>query len=114
MKKITTIILFLFSVCIWKCSLAQSLSPKVFSSCGGYYVSGGNSLSFTMGETFYKSFQNGNLLLTQGFQQSYVTLIVLNLKTFLEGYYTSGGQMTPVLHNRNPLFPADACDSNQD
>ena len=112
MKKKTTLVILLFAFCIVHYSLAQTLSPKAMPSSGGYFVAAGNSLSWTLGEPFYTTLQNGNSMLTQGFQQPYLTLKILNLKTYLEGLYTSGGQMTAVLYNSNPMgYPANACDS---
>lgn len=50
---------------------AQSLSPQVISSTGGFSNNGGNgSLSYTVGEmTMVQTFSSGNVILTQGFQQ---------------------------------------------
>jgi len=53
---------------------AQTLSPKVTPSSGGYLTGGNNSLSWTMGETDIKTLQNGNML-TQGFQQPEIDLL---------------------------------------
>jgi hypothetical protein len=71
----------------------QTLSPQVLASAGGYFTGGGNSLSWTMGETFTTTLQNGNIVLTQGQQQPYIELTLLNLKVFIEGFYTGGGYM---------------------
>jgi hypothetical protein len=53
--------------------IAQSveLSPTVISPAGNYSEAEGISLSWTLGEIAVSSLQGGNLLLTQGFQQSY-------------------------------------------
>src|SRR4051794_41049819 len=48
---------------------AQTLNPKVIATSGGYSTGGSNSLSWTLGETFTLTLQNGSSLLTQGFQQ---------------------------------------------
>jgi hypothetical protein len=49
---------------------AQTLSPVVISSSGGYYSAGGNSLSVTVAEmTMVQSFIQPTNMLTQGFQQ---------------------------------------------
>jgi hypothetical protein len=89
----------------------QTLSPKVISTSGGYATGGGNSLSFTIGETFNTTFQSGNVLLTQGQQQTYISLKLFNLKAYIQGFYAGAGTMTPVLSNTgistNPL----ECDS---
>lgn len=49
---------------------AQSLTPTVISSTGGYATSPNGSLSYTVGEmTMVQTFSAGNTILTQGFQQ---------------------------------------------
>ena len=112
MKNIRTIIILHFAFLIFNSSNAQTLSPKATPSAGGYFTGGGNSLSWTMGEPFYKTLQGGNILLTQGFQQTYVTLRILNLKAYLEGLYLGGGQMTALLYNRYPLvYTSNTSDS---
>lgn len=80
-----------------KLSFSQSLSPSVISSAGAYFSGGGISLSWTLGETFTATLQNGSTILTQGQQQPYIELKLLNLKLYLQGYYLSAGHMLPVL-----------------
>ena len=111
MKNHLTLIIFntLFLVNI--SSIAQTLSPKVQATTGGTVTAGGASLSFTIGETFYTTLQSGNKVLTQGEQQPYILLKILNLKAFIEGYYTGSSQMEAVLHNNYPLLPNNYCDS---
>ena len=111
MKKIITVIIFHSAFFILHSSLAQSLSPKVLATNGGYFTGGGNSLSWTLGETFNTTLQNGNLMLTQGEQQPNIYLKILNLKAIIEGFYTSAGQMRPALYNNNQMLPANYCDS---
>ncbi len=49
---------------------AQTLSPSVISSGGGYSTHPGGSLSYTVGEmSMVQTFAAGNTVLTQGFQQ---------------------------------------------
>ena len=62
-------------------------------------------------ETFYTTLQNRNNVITQGEQQPYVLLKILNLKVFIEGYFSGGGQMEPVLYNNNNLLPNNYCDT---
>jgi hypothetical protein len=81
-------------------STAQTLSPQVIASAGGYSTVGNVSLSWTLGETFTTTLENGNSILTQGFQQPFIRLRILNLKAFLQGYYLGGGTMQPVLLNQ--------------
>jgi hypothetical protein len=107
---------FLYTLLIGSCILtnakAQSLLPSVISSDGGYYNAGGNSLSWTLGETFNTTLINGNVMLTQGEQQPYIHLRLLNLKAFIEGFYLGGGQMSAVLYNNDPMsYPTNYCDS---
>lgn len=49
---------------------AQSLSPTVISSTGGFSSNANGSLSYTVGEmTMVETFTGGSNILTQGFQQ---------------------------------------------
>lgn len=54
--------------------MAQSvqLSPTVIASAGNYSEADGISLSWTLGEVAVSTLSNGNLVLTQGFQQSFL------------------------------------------
>ena len=109
MKKI---IILLLVISHWSLVIGQSLSPRVITTNGGYFTGGGNTLSFTMGETFYTTLQNGNLMLTQGEQQPYITLRILNLRAFIEGFYIAGtGTMQPVLFNAGVSSDPTICDS---
>lgn len=66
MKKI---LILLFSVCLGLGLSAQSIDQQVISSGGNYAVNADISLSWTLGETVIATFANGDLVLTQGFQQ---------------------------------------------
>jgi hypothetical protein len=90
---------------------AQSLSPTVICSGGGYSSAGGVSLSSTIGEPAHTTVQNGGIVLTQGQQQPYILLKILNLKAYLQGFYLGGGQMQAVLYNNDPMLPSNYCDS---
>jgi hypothetical protein len=48
---------------------SQSLERQVIGSAGDYATSGSISLSYTVGEVATTTLSNGNLILTQGFQQ---------------------------------------------
>jgi hypothetical protein len=48
---------------------ASAQKQEVIASAGGYNTSGSLSISWTLGETIIPTFQNGNLILTHGFQQ---------------------------------------------
>ena len=55
---------------------AQTLSPTVVSSSGGYFTSGSSSLSFTVAEmTMVQTFTTAGNILTQGFQQPEVLTV---------------------------------------
>lgn len=76
---------------------AQSISRKVIATAGGTLSGGGNTLSYTIGETAISTLTNSNVILTQGFQQPEVSLVLMNLKAFIQGYYQGDGLMYPVL-----------------
>jgi|LakMenEpi03Aug12_release.lakeMendotaPanAssembly.Ray.scaffolds.fasta_scaffold69435_3 hypothetical protein len=65
MKIILVILFVLFSAHI----KAQSLTPTVVSSTGNFKVTGGYSLSSTVGEPITTTVTSANYILTQGFQQ---------------------------------------------
>ncbi|HZV70838.1 MAG TPA: T9SS type A sorting domain-containing protein [Saprospiraceae bacterium] len=53
-------------------SKAQSLVPSVIASSGGFYSNASGMLSFTTGElSSIETYSSPNLILTQGFQQSW-------------------------------------------
>jgi hypothetical protein len=63
------ILIVLFASLATLQSPAQTLSPTVLATSGGYSSGGGYSLSYTVGETIVTTLQAGSYLLTQGFQQ---------------------------------------------
>lgn len=74
MKKV--ILLIIVCLGFWTTSVqAQSITPNVSPSSGGYYTNGATSISWTMGETFTTTLQNGSTLVTQGEQQPEVDLL---------------------------------------
>jgi hypothetical protein len=63
-------LLFVIAICTCTISFAQSLSPEVIASAGGYASAGGISLSYTVGEmAMVETFTSSNTILTQGFHQ---------------------------------------------
>ncbi len=69
MKQITLLTALLLLALI-QTTEAQSLTPSVVASSGGFSNSANGSLSYTTGEmTMVKTFTNGSNTLTQGFQQ---------------------------------------------
>lgn len=85
----------------------QTISPEVIASAGDYFENGNGSLSWTLGELATETYSNGNITLTQGFQQSYMinlSGIDLDLLVYLEGpYSTSSSNMNIDLNNGNYL-----------
>ncbi|MBK8683873.1 MAG: hypothetical protein IPN26_02195 [Bacteroidetes bacterium] len=90
---------------------AQSLSPQVIASSGGYQSNAAGSLSFTIGETNTQTLSSANHILTQGFQQPF-EINLFHLKAYLQGYYIGAGQMGDVLYNQgvyaNPSIHTDS------
>ncbi len=72
MKRIIT--LFVLLVALFQFSIAQEivLAPTVIASAGNYSEAGNISLSWTLGEIAVTTLKQGDLILTQGFQQSYL------------------------------------------
>jgi len=102
MKKISTL---LAGLAISLTITAQSVSPEVVASAGDYFEGINASLSWTLGEIATETYSNGNIILTQGFQQPVsVTIhgVDLDLLVFLEGPY-SGSQMTTGLNAGNQI-----------
>ena len=91
---------------------SQTLSPRVLPASGGYTSAGGTDLSFTVGEPVTTTFQNGGIMLTQGEQQPYILLKLLNLKAYIEGFYLGNGQMQAALYSNFPNdYTSTDCDS---
>jgi hypothetical protein len=66
-------LIFLAAHCF---SYAQSLSPVVISTMGGYYANSTATLSYTVAElSMVKTISSSNNMLTQGFQQPYAILV---------------------------------------
>jgi hypothetical protein len=71
MKKLFTLITAV--VLTSQLSFGQiELSPTVIASAGNYAEAGSISLSWTLGEIAVSTLEQGDLILTQGFQQSYL------------------------------------------
>ena len=111
MKKLVTLVIVYSAFFLSNAANCQSLSPNVQATAGGYSTGGGKSLSWTVGETFYTTLQSSNNILTQGEQQPYILLKILNLKAYIQGFYTSSGQMQAPLYNKDPMLPSNYCDS---
>jgi hypothetical protein len=70
-RSISLLILILFAL-----SVNAQVKQEVIASAGGYNVNGGLSISWTLGETIIPTFQNGNLILTHGFQQQLIVTAI--------------------------------------
>ncbi|MBK7626454.1 MAG: T9SS type A sorting domain-containing protein [Bacteroidales bacterium] len=85
MKRLIFILFAMFSVF----SVYGQVKQEVIASAGGYNTGGNLSISWTLGETIIPTFQNGNLILTHGFQQQLIITsveenidILVNIKVF--------------------------------
>lgn len=80
--------LLLLSFMSWNL-YAQTLSPTVISSAGGYSTGTTVTLSWTLGELATETLSNGSIILTQGFQQPGVLVsLTTNIKVFMEGPFS--------------------------
>jgi hypothetical protein len=77
MKRCLSII-FLLTIVL---SLKSQVKHDVLASAGDYSINGGVSISWTLGETVIPTFQNGDVILTHGFQQQ---LIIATLEKNLD------------------------------
>ncbi|HBX50568.1 MAG: hypothetical protein A2275_15740 [Bacteroidetes bacterium RIFOXYA12_FULL_35_11] len=74
MKK--TILLPVF-ICFFGFAFSQSIGPDIITSSGNYHDNGTVSISWTLGEGVIETFSDGNTILTQGFQQPYYDLVLV-------------------------------------
>ena len=81
---------------------SQTLSLIASPTNGGYYNAGGNSLSWTIGETYNTTITNGSSILTQGAQQSYKrpTSIIIGTQAICAG--ATSGNISIVLTGAPP------------
>jgi hypothetical protein len=80
---------------------ASAQKQEVIASAGGYNVNGNLTISWTLGETIIPTFQNGNLILTHGFQQQ---LIVTAIEEKLEDVVKVTVYPNPATDNINIRF----------
>ncbi len=57
------------------CLRSQSISPEVISSTGDFYSNATAMISFTEGEPLGEMISSGNNMITQGFEQSDISVI---------------------------------------
>ena len=92
----TQILTTLFVVATSLC-FSQSIERDVVASSGDYFEGANVSLSWTLGEIATETYTAGNIILTQGFQQSYGIVIHgidLDVLVYLEGPYNVGSMNT--------------------
>ena len=85
---------------------AQSISMTAISSGGDSYSNGAGSISFTVGETSAGPVSNGNLMICQGFQQTYITYWVGNADNNWNNALNWSGGPVPDLHTDLVILPA--------
>lgn len=96
MKKL---IIILTGTLIVSTLFSQSIERDVVASSGDYFEAGGISISGTLGEIAIETYESGNLILTQGFQQPGETGsgVILDLMAFFEGPF-NGSDMNTTLN----------------
>lgn len=57
---------------------AQTITPDIITTSGGFFISANSSLSWTLGEPVMETDVAANSLLTQGFQQSQMSSVAVN------------------------------------
>src|ERR1035441_9853715 len=111
--KLTIVLLFL----IYLGGQAQTLTPKVNPSTGGYSTSGVGSLSWTIGEANTATLHGGTSVLFQGAQQpeiggllgdlsgnSFCPGNTVTIPYIARGYYGSANVFTAQLSNSSGSF----------
>ncbi|GAB4295708.1 MAG: hypothetical protein Kow0068_20270 [Marinilabiliales bacterium] len=71
MKNLFLLLLIIAAVQLY----SQPLTPEVVSSAGDYFESPSAKISWTLGECMTETYNNSNNVITQGFQQTNLTLI---------------------------------------
>jgi hypothetical protein len=66
-------LLMLSCFCLAIGMVAQTLDQQVIATAGNYSEAGGVSVSWTLGECVIATFENNDIILTQGFQQPLMT-----------------------------------------
>ena len=80
----TKILSILFFAATILCT-AQSIERDVVASSGDYFEGTNISLSWTLGEIATETYSSGNIILTQGFQQTLgIVIHGIDLDVFLE------------------------------
>ncbi len=87
MKKLILALLLTCFYISWVGVSAQTLSPSVYPSTGGYQAAGSATLSWTIGQPVQPTLTGGGKMLSQGFQQPEVRKWYLDADA--DGYYVS-------------------------
>lgn len=66
--------LLLFGILCGYVGYGQTLTPEVYTASVGYFISTNNSLSWTLGESLIETYTGTNNILTQGFQQTTISI----------------------------------------
>ena len=81
--------IFILISLLFAISATSQVKQEVIASAGGYNTTSGLSISWTLGETIIPTFENGDLVLTHGFQSQLIITAVeeninlmVNLKIF--------------------------------
>jgi hypothetical protein len=83
--------------------LVTNLSWNAIASSGNNQTAGGLSQSYTLGESIIADYVQGASECSQGFQQSEISF--LQMRMFIQGFYTGGGFMNAVVDPINePLI----------
>src|ERR1035438_10495353 len=110
---LTLLFLMITAGMLW----AQTLTPKVSPTSGGYSTGTGISLSWTMGQTYNTTLQQGTTILTQGEQQPEIDILtgtitgspfcagsVVSVPFIAKGYYGGANVFTAQLSNSTGSF----------
>lgn len=81
-----TLPIFITLIVFWGALSAQTNKPDIITSAGGYEEVNGISVSWTLGDIATSTETNGNVILTQGFQQNEFNIVTVeeNLSTSFE------------------------------
>ena len=81
----------------------NSNAQQVIASSGGYFEGENISFSWTLGETVIETFEGGDIILTQGFQQPY-NFYLSQILNILAGWSGISGYVDPVNKGVEGIF----------
>ncbi len=86
---------------------SQSISPEVVAGSGDFFEGSGISISWTLGEPVVETFNNGGIILTQGFQQpSMLSLVNCQTLSLPLGWSIFSTYIEPVYPAVDSVFNA--------